>query len=168
MGSDGKEIEEVLRLKKRRLRELQKDLARLGYDAPPALRTEEEDLRNELEKERRILEPVMKGELSDEALAALRAYGLPASIASALQNFEARLYDWRREFLAFRDQQSRLRETEHSERETRQQETDKQREHVNIRLTRIEAYIMGVGALLVVIGLYIVLGPLWAQLATGR
>jgi len=160
MGSDEREIEEVLRLKRRRLNELQKDLARLGYDAPPALRTEEEDLRKALEKDRRILEPVIKGELSDEALAALRAYGLPASIASALQNFEARLYDWRREFLAFRDQQSRLRETENTERETRQQETDKQREHVNGKLIRIELYVRLIGGVLflfcIVFALYLV------------
>ena len=156
MGTDERELEEVLRLKRRRLRELQKDLARQGHDAPPALRTEEEDLRIELEKERRILEPVIKGELSDEALAALRAYGLPASIASALQNFEARLWEWRREFLEFRDQQSRLRETENTERETRQQQTDNQRDKVNIRLTRIEAYVMTIGVLLiVVISLYV-------------
>lgn len=96
MGTDERELEEVLRLKRRRLAELQKDLARLGYDAPPALRTEEEDLRHELEKERRILEPVINGELSDEALAALRAYGLPASISRAIMMVEQAIGDLRR------------------------------------------------------------------------
>ena len=150
MGSDERGLEEVLRLKKRRLLELEKKIARLGYSAPPELTTERDDLRHELDRDQQAIEPVIKGELSEDALAALRMYGIPAAVKAALQHLEQRFWELKRDFLDFRDMQSRLREKENTDRETRQQETDKQREHVNMRLIRIELYLRVIGGLIVV------------------
>jgi hypothetical protein len=88
MGTDEREIEEVLRIKRRRLNQLEKQVARFGYNAPPELVNERDDLRAELEKDKKALEPVIKGELSEEALAALRSYGVPASVSNALMLVE--------------------------------------------------------------------------------
>lgn len=151
MGADESELEDVLRIEKRRLVELRKQAAQLGRSTPPEIRIEIEDLTRRTSRGVAVVEAVVSGELPPSVLDALRAYGVPASIAAAVQNFEARLYEWRREFLEFRDQQSRLREKESSERETRQQETDKQREHVNERLIRIELSMRAIGGLLFII-----------------
>lgn len=138
MGSDEAELEDVLRIEKRRLLELRKQAAQMGRNTPAEIRIEIEDLTRRTSRGVEVVEAVVSGELPPSVLDALRAYGVPASIAAAVQNFEARLYEWRREFIEFRDQQSRLREKENEDRETRQQETDKQREHVTGRLIRIE------------------------------
>ena len=138
MGTDELELEDVLRIEKRRLLELRKQAATLGRNTPAEIRIEIEDLTRRTSRGVEVVEAVVSGELPPSVLDALRAYGVPASIASAVQNFEARLYEWRREFIEYRDQQSRLREKESTDRETRQQETDNQREHVNGRLIRIE------------------------------
>jgi hypothetical protein len=150
MGSDEAELEDVLRIEKRRLLELRKQAATLGRNTPAEIRIEIEDLTRRTSRGVDVVEAVVSGELPPSVLDALRAYGVPASIASAVQNFEARLYEWRREFLEFRDMLSRLREKENTERETRQQETDKQRESVNVRLVRIELYVQVVGIMLFV------------------
>lgn len=89
MGSDEKDLEDVLRIKKRRLTQLEKQVARLGYNAPPEMVNERDDLRAEVQKDTKALEPVIKGELSEEALAALRAYGVPASVSNALMLVES-------------------------------------------------------------------------------
>lgn len=89
MGSDEKELEEVLRIKRRRLNQLEKQVARLGYSAPPELVNERDDLRAEVDRDKKALEPIVKGELSEEALAALRAYGVPASVSNALMLVES-------------------------------------------------------------------------------
>jgi hypothetical protein len=150
MGADEAELEDVLRIEKRRLLELRKQAAQMGRNTPAEIRMEIEDLTRRTSRGVEVVEAVVSGELPPSVLDALRAYGVPASIAAAVQNFEARLYDWRREFLEFRDQQSRLRETEHTDRETRQLETDRQREQVNTRLIRIELYVQVVGGLIVI------------------
>lgn len=159
MGADEKQLEDILRIKRRRLNELEKQIARLGYSAPPELVNERDDLRAEVNKDTKALEPVIKGELSEEALSALRIYGMPASIQNTLQSFEERIYDLRRQLSAYQDQQSRIREKDNEVRETRQQETDRQREQVNIRLTRIETYIAIIGGMfLVIVIVYLVRG----------
>ena len=150
MGSDELELEDVLRIEKRRLLELRKQAATMGRNTPAEIRIEIEDLTRRTSRGVDVVEAVVSGELPPSVLDALRAYGVPASIASAVQNFEARLYEWRREFLEFRDMLSRLREKENTERETRQQETDRQREQVNVRLVRIELYVQVVGLMLLV------------------
>jgi hypothetical protein len=156
MGADEAELEDVLRIEKRRLAELRKQAAAMGRSTPAEIKIEIEDLTRRTSRGVEVVQSIVSGELPPSVLDALRAYGVPASIASAVQNFEARLYEWRREFLDFRDQQSRLREQENTEREARQLETDKQRDQVNTRLTRIEAYLMVVGILiLIAIGLYV-------------
>ncbi len=151
VGSDELELEDVLRIEKRRLVELRKQAATLGRSTPAEIRIEIEDLTRRTSRGVEVVEAVVSGELPPSVLDALRAYGVPASIANAVQNFEARLYEWRREFIAFRDQQSRLRETENTERETRQQETDRQREQVNVRLIRIEVYVRAIGGFIFLI-----------------
>ncbi len=150
MGSSELDLEDVLRIEKRRLAELRKQAAALGRNTPAEIRIEIEDLARRTSRGVEVVEAVVSGELPPSVLDALRAYGVPASIANAVQNFEHRLYEWRREFIEYRDQQSRLRETESTERETRQQETDKQRESVNVRLVRIELYVQVVGLMLFV------------------
>lgn len=151
MGADEAELEDVLRIEKRRLAELRKQAAQLGRSTPAEIRIEIEDLTRRTSRGVAVVEAVVSGELPPSVLDALRAYGVPASIANAMQNLEARLWEWRREFLDFRDQQFRLREKDSEDRETRQQETDKQREQVNTRLIRIELSMQVIGALLVVI-----------------
>jgi hypothetical protein len=149
MGADEAELEDVLRIEKRRLAELRKQAAAMGRSTPAEIKIEIEDLTRRTSRGVEVVQSIVSGELPPSVLDALRAYGVPASIASAVQNFEARLYEWRREFLDFRDQQN-------AEREARQLETDKQRDQVNTRLTRIEAYLMVVGILiLIAIGLYV-------------
>lgn len=159
MGADESELEDVLRIEKRRLGELRKQAAALGRNTPAEIRMEIEDLTRKTSRGVDVVEAVVSGELPPSVLDALRAYGVPASIANAVQNFEARLYEWRRDFIEFRDMQSRLRQKDNEDRETRQQETDKQREQVNIRLTRIEAYIAIIGGMFLLIAVvYIVRG----------
>ena len=121
-GADEAELEDVLRIEKRRLLELRKQAATLGRNTPAEIRMEIEDLTRRTSRGVEVVEAVVSGELPPSVLDALRAYGVPASIASAVQNFEARLYEWRREFVEFRDMLSRLREKENTERETRQQQ----------------------------------------------
>lgn len=150
MGSDEAELEDVLRIEKRRLLELRKQAATMGRNTPAEIRIEIEDLTRRTHRGVEVVEAVVSGELPPSVLDALRAYGVPASIAAAVQNFEARLYEWRREFIEYRDQQSRLREKENEDRETRQQETDKQREQVNTRLIRIELSMRWLGGFIVV------------------
>lgn len=145
MGSDEADLEDVLRIEKRRLAELRKQAATLGRSTPAEIRIEIEDLARRTSRGVEVVEAVVSGELPSSVLDALRAYGVPASIANAVQNFEHRLYEWRKEFLEFRDQQSRLREKDSSDRETRQQETDRQREQVNTRLIRIELSTRAIG-----------------------
>lgn len=153
MGSDELELEDVLRIEKRRLAELRKQAATLGRSTPAEIRIEIEDLTRRTSRGVAVVEAVVSGELPSSVLDALRAYGVPASIANAVQNFEARLYEWRREFTEFRDQLSRLREKENSDRETRQQQTDAQREQVNFRLIRIELSVRAIGAFIFIIAL---------------
>jgi hypothetical protein len=150
MANEERELEDLLRIKKRRLLQLEKQVARLGYGATPELVNERDDLKQEIGASTKVIEPIVRGELPDDIMAALRAYGVPASVNNALQNFEARLYEWRKEFIEFRDQQSRLREKESEDRETRQQETDLQRAHVNMRLIRIELSMRWLGGFIVV------------------
>jgi hypothetical protein len=150
MGSDEAELEDVLRIEKRRLLELRKQAAAMGRNTPAEIRIEIEDLTRRTSRGVEVVEAVVSGELPPSVLDALRAYGVPASIANAVQNFEARLHEWRREFVEYRNQQSRLREVEHAERETRQQETDRQREHVNMRLIRIELSMRWLGGFIVI------------------
>ena len=157
MGTDELELEDVLRIEKRRLAELRKQAAALGRNTPAEIRIEIEDLARRTSRGVEVVEAVVSGELPPSVLDALRAYGVPASIANAVQNFEHRLYEWRKEFEAFRDQQSRLREKEHEERETRQQETDKQREHVNGRLIRIELSVRAIGGFIFIVTLAVAL-----------
>lgn len=151
MISDEHDLAELLKLKRRRLRELERTVARYGNDAPPHVVTERDDLQAELEQDSSALEPVINGELSNDALAALRAYGIPASVKSALQNFEQRLYDLNRAFQQFRENQERLRDDERKLREERQLETDKQRDHVNVQLIKINLYVRLTSGLLFLI-----------------
>jgi hypothetical protein len=149
VGADEAELEEVLRIEKRRLVELKKQAATFGRNTPAEIRIEIEDLTRRTSRGVKVVEEIVSGELPPSILDALRAYGVPASIANAVQNFEARLYEWRKEFLDHRDTQARLREADRQDRETRQQETDKQREQVNLRLTRIE--VLGLLILLAIV-----------------
>lgn len=87
--NEQRDLEVIQQLKRRRLTELQKDQAIMGRSTPPEVRTEIADLQREL----RVVEPIIKGELSDDMLAALRQFGMPASLANAIQNFEGRLWD---------------------------------------------------------------------------
>lgn len=159
MGADEADLEDVLRIEKRRLLELRKQAATLGRNTPAEIRIEIEDLTRRTSRGVEVVEAVVSGELPPSVLDALRAYGVPASIAAAVQNFEARLYEWRREFLEFRDMLSRLREKESEDRETRQQETDRQREQVNTKLIRIELSMQVIGGFIFfsVVGLVIYL-----------
>lgn len=102
MGSDERELEELIRIKRRRLNVLEKQVARLGYTAPPELVNERDDLKAELDKSQKIVDPIVKGDLPDDIMAALRAYGVPASVNNALQLVEAALYELRKAFEAHR------------------------------------------------------------------
>lgn len=93
MGSDERELQDLLRIKKRRLAQLKRQAANLGYAAPPELRNEIEDLERETNSSSQVIEPIVKGELPDDIMVALRAYGVPASVNNALQLVEAALYD---------------------------------------------------------------------------
>jgi hypothetical protein len=93
MGSDERELEDLLRIKKRRLAQLKRTAATKGYDAQPELRNEIEDLERETHSSSQVVDPIVKGELPDDIMAALRAYGVPASVNNALQLVEAGLYD---------------------------------------------------------------------------
>jgi hypothetical protein len=87
--NEQRDLEVIQQIKRRRLIELQKDQATMGRSTPPEIRTEIADLKRELG----VVDPIIKGELSDDTLAALRQFGMPASLANAIQNFEGRLYD---------------------------------------------------------------------------
>lgn len=104
MGSEERELEDLLRIKRRRLNALEKQVARLGYSASAELVNERDDLRAELDKSQKAIEPIVKGELPDDIMAALRAYGIPASVNNALQLVESRLYDLKRIFEEYRQE----------------------------------------------------------------
>lgn len=137
MGDDERELEELLRIKKQRLAALNQQVARLGYEAPAHLVVERNDLRAEIEADKKALEPIIKGEISEEALAAIRSYGLPASISNALLMLDQGLKDLKDEFREFRDQIRRESQTDHTERITRQSETDKRFDRVDRRVGRL-------------------------------
>lgn len=96
MGSEERELEDILRIKKRRLSQLDKQIARFGYSAPPEVVTERDELREEVARSQKAIDPIVKGELPDDIMAALRAYGVPASVNNALQLVEAALYELRK------------------------------------------------------------------------
>jgi hypothetical protein len=87
--NEQRDLEVIQQIKRRRLLELEKDAATYGRSTPPEIRIEIADLKKEL----RVVEPIIQGDLSEEMLAALRNFGIPAALANAIQNFEARLYD---------------------------------------------------------------------------
>jgi hypothetical protein len=93
MGTDERELQDLLRIKKRRLAQLKRQAASLGYGAPPELKNEIEDLERETASSSQVIEPIVKGELPDDIMVALRAYGVPASVNNALQLVEVALYD---------------------------------------------------------------------------
>lgn len=137
MGADERELEELLRIKRRRLNELNKQIARLGYSAPPHLVTERDDLKAEIEKEKPVLEPIIKGELSDETMAILRAYGVPAAVSNAIMLVEQGLGDFKKEFREYRDQRNRDVQIDHTERATRQMQVDNAFRDLSIKVDRI-------------------------------
>ncbi len=98
MGNEERELESLLRIKKRRLAVLRKQAATLGYNATPELLNEIEDLQRETDSSERVIAPITKGELPDDIMAALRAYGVPASVNNALQLVNAGLYDLKQLF----------------------------------------------------------------------
>lgn len=87
--NEQRDLEVIQQLKRRRLNELLKDQAQMGRGTPAETRTEIADLKRELG----VVDPIVKGDLSDDTMAALRHFGLPASLANAIQNFEGRLWD---------------------------------------------------------------------------
>jgi hypothetical protein len=87
--NEQRDLEVIQQIKRRRLLELQKDQATFGRSTPPEVRTEIADLKRELG----VVDPIVRGELSNDTLAALRQFGMPASLANAIQNFEGRLWD---------------------------------------------------------------------------
>lgn len=105
MGNEERELEGLLRIKKRRLAQLRKQAATLGYSATPELLNEIEDLQRETDSSARVIEPITKGELPDDIMVALRAYGVPASVNNALQLVNAGLYDLKQ---LFKDQGAEL------------------------------------------------------------
>lgn len=93
MGSDERELEELLRIKRQRLSTLRKQIARLGYGAPAELLTERDELEQEIGVSTKVVDPIVRGELPDDIMAAIRAYGVPASVNNALQLVEDAIYD---------------------------------------------------------------------------
>jgi hypothetical protein len=87
--NEQRELEVIQQIKRQRMFELQKQAAELGRSTPPEIRIEIANLKRELG----VVDPIVKGELSDEILSALRQYGMSASLANAIQNFEGRLWD---------------------------------------------------------------------------
>jgi len=160
--TDAHHLADVLRIKKRRLKILERKIATLGYtSAPPELITERDDLKDELETDKQALEPVIDGSLSQDALAALRAYGLQPAVASAMQNLEARFWELKRDLTELRDKLLKQREQdakdrdEHMKRDTidrdlRQLKTDEQRIQMREQLITITLYVrLIIGALIV-------------------
>lgn len=92
------ELEELLRIKRRRLSALRRQIAQFGYNAPVELTTERDELEQELGVSSKVVDPIIKGELPDDIMAAIRAYGIPASVNNALQLVNAGLYDLKKAF----------------------------------------------------------------------
>jgi hypothetical protein len=153
MGADEKELEELLRIKRRRLFELRKQAAELGRNTPPEVRTEIADLTKDVEGDIKVLEPVVAGALSDDVLKALRQFGIPASLANSIQRFEESLYELKQDVHRLRDDRNRRDQTEHKERETRQLEVDHRFRRMEFRLTRVE--VIGVMIFIAIIGGFI-------------
>lgn len=97
-GNEERELEDLLKIKKRRLTTLRKQIAQYGYGARPELLTERDELEQEIGASSKVIEPIVKGELPDDIMAALRAYGVPASVNNALQLVEAALYELKKAF----------------------------------------------------------------------
>ncbi len=97
-GNEEKELEDLLKIKKRRLTTIRKQIAQFGYSAPAELKMERDELEQEIGASSKVIDPIVKGELPDDIMAALRAYGVPASVNNALQLVEGALYDLRKAF----------------------------------------------------------------------
>ena len=97
-GNEERELEDLLKIKKRRLTTLRKQIAQFGYSAPAELLTERDELEQEIGASTKVIEPIVRGELPDDIMAALRAYGVPASVNNALQLVEGALYDIKKAF----------------------------------------------------------------------
>lgn len=97
-GNEERELEDLLKIKKRRLTTLRKQIAQFGYGAPAQLLTERDELEQEIGASSKVIEPIVKGELPDDIMAALRAYGVPASVNNALQLVESAIYELRKAF----------------------------------------------------------------------
>lgn len=126
MGSEEKELADLLRIKRKRLAVLNKQIAQLGYSAPPHLITERDDLQAELDKDKPVLEPIIKGEVSDDTMAALRSWGVPGAVSNAIMLLEQGLNDFKKEFHRYRDQRYRDSERDAIERRERQEQHDAQ------------------------------------------
>jgi hypothetical protein len=98
MGNEERELEDLLKIKKRRLTTLRKQIAQYGYSAPAELTMERDELEQEIGASSKVIEPIVRGELPDDIMAALRAYGVPASVNNALQLVEGALYDLKKAF----------------------------------------------------------------------
>lgn len=96
--NEERELQDLLTIKKRRLTTLRKQIAQYGYSAPAELKMERDDLEQEIGASSKVIEPIVRGELPDDIMAALRAYGVPASVNNALQLVEGALYDLRKAF----------------------------------------------------------------------
>jgi hypothetical protein len=98
MAGEERELQDLLKIKRRRLTTLRKQIAQYGYSAPAELTMERDELEQEIGASTKVIDPIVRGELPDDIMAALRAYGVPASINNALQLVESALYDLRKAF----------------------------------------------------------------------
>jgi len=137
LGSEERELADLLRIKRRRLAVLNKQIAQLGYAAPPHLITERDDLQAEFDKDKPVLEPIIKGEVSEDTMAALRSWGVPAAVSNAIMLLEQGMADFKHEFYRFRDQRYRDAERDRQERVIRQEQADQNFERMNARIGRI-------------------------------
>ena len=99
---------------------------------------ERDELQAEIDKDKPVLEPVIKGELSEDTMAALRAWGVPASVTSSINMLDIVLTDFKKEFHAYRDQRFRESKDEKIERRERQDQTDRNFEQMNARIARLQ------------------------------
>ena len=137
MGSEEKELADLLRIKRKRLAVLNKQIAQLGYAAPPHLITERDDLQAEIDKDKPVLEPIIKGEMPEDTLAALRSWGVPAAVSNAIMLLEQGVADFKHEFHTYRDQRFRESNDDKIERRERQEQTDRQFARLDDRIGRI-------------------------------
>lgn len=126
-------LSELREATERRLHQLKLQRASMGAQTPAHVK---EEIR-EAEEDLKSLAPIVNGTISDRLLDALRQFGLPSSVSSALLRLDQELYKFQRSYASDR-------EADRQDRVVRQNETDE-------RFSRMERLLWAISITIAVV-----------------